>query len=320
MAKMNKARELLIKEYVESLEQEQLPWNHPWGHSNAVTGHKYRGVNNLLLNVVAERYGYSGTRWCTFAQIADRENKLHPDAKWHLKKGSKGFPIEYWSTYNTKERKNYSFREFEKIVKANPEREDEFRLVARCFTVFNEDCIEGIEPQKHTKNDIKTSKTVEKIITNMDVGYKEEGKRAFYRPSTDTVTVPPRECFFSEDGYQAVRLHELSHATGHYSRLDRNIENYFGTPEYAKEELRAEISSSFLMQDLNLAYNEYEELNSDVHVAYIQSWISILKNDPNELFKAIKDAENIVEYMEEKGEITKELQDVEKNPEPDIEM
>ena len=111
----------------------------------------------------------------------------------------------------------------------------------------------------------------------MHISYKEEGNEAYYNPKIDEIHIPKSSQFKDEYSYYATQLHELSHATGHPSRLNRDIINTFGSEEYAKEELRAEISSS------------------------IRNWIDILKNQPAELFKAIKDSDEIVNYLDKNG-------------------
>lgn len=306
-ANLNKARELLIQKYIDALKQEKIPWERGWNRDlprNAISKTEYRGVNSLLLSFIAEEKGYSGNRWCTFNQIADKDEKYHPNQKWHLKKGSESVPIEYWFVYNIKERKKYTFSEYQKVILADPEREKEFRLSSRVYLVFNEDCIEGIPKDiQKEKPQIDRLEVIDKVITNMGVSYEEKGSKAYYSSLNDIVVIPPMKTFKNEYYYCSTQLHELCHATGHSSRLNRNLGNSFGSEEYAKEELRAEISSSFLMQELDL---EYDESHMNNHAAYIQSWISVLEKNPNELFRAIQDANNIVEYVEELGEINKE--------------
>ena len=118
------------------------------------------------------------------------------------------------------------------------------------------------------------------------------------------MTVPPIEYFKDDYSFHATAFHELAHATGHESRLNRNLEGGFGSPSYAKEELRAEISSSFFMQELKINFDEEHIRN---HTAYIQDWIGVLKKEPDELFRAIRDANEIADYMKDKAEIDKEI-------------
>lgn len=302
--KLNKTREMLVNKYIEALEKEELPWEKTWNVAlprNAVTGTPYRGANSLLLSFIAYDRGYSGNRWCTFNQIADREGKYHPNEPWHLKKGSKSVPVEYWYVFDCINRKHCSFEEYNKIIKEDISRLNDFKLCSNTYLVFNEDCIEGISKDMSLENkEIDKLEVIDNIINNMKVGYSEYGDQAYYNPVTDEVVIPPMEHFKTEYGYCATQLHELCHATGHIDRLGRAMINKFGTPEYAIEELRAEIGSSFLMQELNL---QHDESHINNHIAYVQNWIEVLKKDPNELFRAVKDAESIVEYIEKVGEI-----------------
>ena len=158
---------------------------------------------------------------------------------------------------------------------------------------------------------------INNIIDNLNVSYREEGNEAYYNPINDEVHVPKSSQFKDEYSFYATQLHELSHATGHPNRLNREIVNTFGSEEYAKEELRAEISSSFMMQKLKL---NYDENHYNEHKSYIRNWIDILKNQPSELFKAIKDADKIVNYMEEQSlRKDKTYSDLDKEKEMEIE-
>lgn len=143
------------------------------------------------------------------------------------------------------------------------------------------------------------------LILNMNVKYEEQGSRAFYRLSEDKITLPEINRFETEYDYMATLLHEAGHATGHIDRLWRDLDGSFGSESYAKEELRAEIASAFTAQNLGLSYEQNSFMEN--HEAYVQSWISVLENNPNELFAAIKDAEKISDYLMEKGEFDKYL-------------
>ena len=153
----------------------------------------------------------------------------------------------------------------------------------------------------------------------MKVNFKEGGDRAFYSADTDTVALPEMAKFDSEYDFEATALHELCHATGHVSRLNRDLTGGKNSPKYAKEELRAEIASSFICGDLHLSKSKSHIEN---HKAYIQSWIQILSDDPNELFKAITEANKISDYVETIGEMEKflNLEKKEKEDELDKEL
>lgn len=118
--------------------------------------------------------------------------------------------------------------------------------------------------------------------------------RSYYSPKEDKIVLPPRDHFKSQEAFLAVTLHEMSHSTGHPDRLNRPLNNKFGTPEYAKEELNAEFGSAFLQMDLGIQLSD-EAVND--HAAYLQSWISVLENDPNELFRAVHNASEISDYL-----------------------
>lgn len=315
MAKVNKTREMLVNKYIEALEQQKLPWDCGWNiktPSNAISGVKYHGVNNALLTFVASEKGYKGSRWCTFNQIADKNHIFHKDENWKLKEGSMGVPIEYWYFYNRVEKKAYTWKQYKEAMDLGRE-QDNFILCNKVYYVFNEDCIEGIQKVEELSNEnINQEEVINNIMDNMNVNCKEMGNSAFYNVQTDTIVIPPKETFKTQYDYDSTLLHELCHSTGHDTRLNRDLKNTFGTPEYAKEELRAEISSSFLMQELNLPPSESNIKN---HQAYIQSWIDVLKNDPSELFRAIKDSDQIVDYVLGKSSLV-----LDKEEECDLEL
>ena len=295
MSKYNKAREELVNMYLNSLEEGEIPWYKTWNIKspcNVVSNRNYRGINNLLLSYVAAKRGYSDNRWCTFDQLKKNKWKFKEDAK------GKGVWVEYWTQYNVKEKRIYSFNAYEQIIKNNPERKEEFRIIDRCTVVFNCDLIDGVPKQKEMieYNDVKLSNTIDNIIKNIGVKYIEDSSDPYYSPLEDKVVIPYKKSFTNEYSYHATQLHELAHSTGHESRLNRDIKNKFGSEEYAKEELRAEISSSFLIQKFGL---EYDKKHLEEHKGYIQNWIKIIKDKSSELLKAISDADKIVSYLEE---------------------
>lgn len=117
------------------------------------------------------------------------------------------------------------------------------------------------------------------------------GDRAFYRPSTDSIFLPQKHQFGSADRYYATALHELAHWTGHFSRLGRDLAHPFGSVGYAKEELRAEISSTTWATNWAFGHDPAQ------HAAYVGSWIKVLQDDPLEIVRASSDAEKIHHYV-----------------------
>lgn len=289
-----KARKNLIDMYIKSLNEGKIPWEQMWKTSapeNGITKKKYRGINNLILSFVAQNRGYKDNRWCTYKQKQKNKWKFIGDVK------GQGVDIEYFVMYNVLEKKSYSLKEYHEFIDEFPERKEEFRPNIKTYKVYNGDLIDGlVNSRNEVKEEIISNDYVENIINNIGVDYEEKGEEAYYLPIDDKVVMPPSKSFKTNYSYYATKLHELCHSSGHSSRLARDLSNKFGTEGYAKEELRAEISSSFLMQKFGL---EYDERHLNNHKSYIQSWLEVLKNNPQELFDAIADSNKIVDYLEQ---------------------
>lgn len=304
MATLSKVREELAQTFLGALNQGQLPWRKCWSQAlpvNAVTGKTYHGINTLMLSWYADRRGYTDTRWCTYNQAQDKG--------WQVRKGSKGVKVEYWACYDTREKKLLSWDDVRQKLKADPDYEKYLQLRCRTYTVFNGEQIDGIpEPEQRPSTDIGTLRAGrDTLVRNMGIGYTEQGIRAYYSPGMDTVTLPPEATFDDTYSYMATFLHECGHATGHPSRLNRDMTGGFGSESYAREELRAEIASAFTAQSLGLQLSDEQlQYQTEQHTAYIQAWAGILKDAPDELFRAIKDAEAISDYLIEKGEFQME--------------
>jgi len=260
---------------------------------NGISQHRYRGCNALLLGLMAQIKHYQDPRWYTFNQIRDNQYKLI--------KGSKGVPVEYWLLFNKKENKYLSFEQAKIEIKKNPDIEKFLQLRCRTSYVFNADCIQGLPEYKLTSHPILIGTDLEialdQLIKGMDIDVRisDFANSAYYQPTEDYVSIPSPKVFKSESGYASTLLHELAHATGHSKRLNRDLTGKFGSEKYAMEELRVELAASLLSEFFPY---ELTEKHLDNHKAYIQSWISVLDNDPNILFRAIKEAEQIADYME----------------------
>ena len=134
------------------------------------------------------------------------------------------------------------------------------------------------------------------------------GSQAYYSLNKDEIHLPPLNDFLSLQDYYSTAFHETGHSTGHQSRLNRKLDNKFGTPEYAEEELRAEIASMFLGQEFGISADTNAIRNNS---AYVKAWIEKLEEDPSVLFKAIADANNIMKYIVEKEQEFNATKDVE---------
>lgn len=304
MATLSKVREELAQTFLDALNQGQLPWRKCWSQAlpvNAVTGKTYRGINTLVLSWYGDHRSYTDTRWCTYNQAQEKG--------WQVRKGSKGVKVEYWACYDTKEKKLLSWDDVRRKLKADPDYEKNLQLRCRTYTVFNGEQIDGIPaPTQQPSTDIGTLRDKrDTLIRNMGIGYQEGGIRAYYSPGMDTVTLPPEATFDDTYSYMATFLHECGHASGHESRLNRDLTGGFGSESYAREELRAEIASAFTAQSLGLQLTDEQlQYQTEQHTAYIQGWSKILQDSPEELFRAIKDAEAISDYLIEKGDFNME--------------
>lgn len=309
---------MLSKDYVESvansiihqLEMGTAPWLKPWKPGerflplNPSTGKEYHGMNAVWLLSVQEEKGYRDNRWLTYKQA----NAL--DAQ--VNRGEKGTQIQYWKwtddipvTENGKPLKDDNGKTLKQTVKLQKPR-------VWCATVFNANQITGLPEniEQAVTEEWERHQEAEALLNDSKANIiYQPGNRAFYRPATDSITLPERSQFTSMDSFYATALHELGHWTGHQSRLDRDLQHPFNSEGYAKEELRAEIASLMLGEQLGIGHDPGQ------HVAYISSWIKVLKEDPREIFRAAADAEKIKQYLHGR-EMLQEKQETIQHQEP----
>lgn len=279
-------REAVTERLIGMLESGTAPWQKPWDAGIAAmnrphnfNGRPYHGVNALMLWCTAIDKGYEDPRWLTFKQV----NKLGG----HVNKGEKAQIVEYWQW--EKEVENPETGEKEKVPLEHPK-------VYRA-AVFNADQCTGLPKLRRQAQKWSPVERAENIIAanGVPVTHNTEGS-AFYSPGGDFICLPPRESFATVDAYYSTLLHEVGHSTGHPTRLNREFGGQFGSEGYAREELRAELASTFLCGELGIATTGSDEQ----HAAYVKSWVSALKNDYNEIFRAAADAEKICNYLYER--------------------
>lgn len=330
----DKSKQMLVDMYLAALKKDEIPWQKGWkslgAQRNMGTGRRYRGMNALLLTVIGEARGYGDNRWMTFNQISEYREKNGITGP-YFKTDAKGqsIPITYYGVkfYNPETKKygkGMTFEKAKELIASGEEKKEYMRIaVLGVYNMFNCSLVNGIEPPLAPQQaPIEHSEYITAIINGLGVNYKEEGNQAYYSPKTDTVVLPPSTMFKSEQAYYATQLHELSHSTGHPTRLNRDIANMFGTEAYALEELNAEIASSFLCADLGLEEVAHDfEATPDAtlnHAAYVQNWIQVLEKTPETLFKAISTAQKIEEHCLKVANIDPEkIREAES--EPDIE-
>ena len=299
----NKLREQMVDVFIKSLEENIIPWEQDWVSGiafNPVTKTRYNGTNAFWLMYQCYKNKWNDPRFCTFVQAKQKGWKIKPE--------SKSTVVEFFSPYDKKEKKKITWAEVNRLANelSREDYDNRVSFIVSFYRVFNAEQIEGIPEYKQENTSWDKESVIalrDNLFKNMEVKFHEEGNKAFYSPVFDSITLPPIDMFKSEYGYLSTMLHESGHATGSKKRLDRNLSGGFGSPDYAREELRAEISSAFISQEIGVSNKNFEHL--DNHKAYIQNWISILKNEPQELFKAIKDAESIADYLLEKSEYKK---------------
>jgi hypothetical protein len=170
--------------------------------------------------------------------------------------------------------------------------------------VFNAEQIDGLEPLKKPELTFDPVEKAEGLLASTGIKIiHDQDNRAFYKVKADEIHLPPQEAFNDAYGYYATALHEVAHATMHESRLNRpDAHNFHGTTEYAKEELRAEITSAILAGELGIG-NQIEE-----HASYVEGWLKVLKEDRNEIFRAARDADQIAAWITGTPEKRLELQ------------
>ncbi len=299
MTALNKMREEMRRKFIDALRAEKIPWEKEWSCAgrpvNPVSHTTYRGVNCLWLWVTMEEKGYDDPRFLTFKQASEKG--------WSVKKGEKGTKIEFWSMYDTLTKRKLSREESYRLARQMEEKGDDpgerIKPVSSVYTVFNAEQIEGIpeiETDRYTPDKDLLLKR-DRLIKEMGVGFLEGHGEAAYLPKKDLIKMPAPGRFKDPYAYMSTFLHEAGHATGAKHRMDRDLENSFGTEGYAKEELRAEIASAFTAHAIGI--KDGGRIRN--HKAYIQSWIQIIEDKPSELFAAIRDAEKISDYLIEKG-------------------
>ena len=221
----------ITQEIIARLESGTKPWIKPWrgvpvSRPLRACGVPYRGMNVFWLWMVADMCGYASPFWMTY----NRAKELGAQ----VRKGEKSTIAIFYKSY-TKE------------VEAHDtgEKTDESRRVLKAYPVFNADQVEGLPERFHPAATLEVVEPegrqaeLDSFFASVPAVLRHQGDEAYYEPVADRVTMPPAHLFSGFDHYYATLAHELSHWTGHASRLDRNLKNRFGSAAYAAEELIA---------------------------------------------------------------------------------
>ena len=308
-----KNRQDLVNTVLSMIDSGSLDWTKGWDSPSyplapvsAITGTRYKGINNAMLWLTAIERGYKDNRWLTFNQMEQNGWSFKKNEDGTSKGKGAGVPVELFRYYDSLTKKDLDWKEFNKLTL--DEQKDYWdknvRRIVRYHTVFNAELVDGIAELKDVQKEVTHLSPEERNekaeATIRDWNDKQcsithnGGESAFYRPSTDSIHLPERTRFHSLEDYYGTALHEIGHATGHAKRLNRDLTGGFGSENYAKEELKAEFASMFIQQELQLPMSEFHIRN---HSAYLQSWKKAITNNPNVLFDAIKDAGKITSYV-----------------------
>jgi antirestriction protein ArdC len=272
---------------IAALEAGTPPWRRPWDTGkaagpgmpcNALTGSRYRGINVVTLGMSPLAFQTGDPRWATYRQAAARG--------WQVRKGARGTTGYFFRRVEIRDHGGTAGDDAE-VTKRIP--------LLRAFTLFHASQIDGIPdyiPPTLAEAPWRAPDAAEIIVANSGVQVRIGGDRAFYAPNTDHIQMPPRPAFRSAAGWASTILHELGHASGAPSRLDRDLRNRFGSPDYVREEVRVELAQCMVCAELNIADCDFA--NS---AAYIASWLETLRADRKEVFRAAADAQRLADYL-----------------------
>lgn len=275
---------------IASLEAGTVPWAKPWTAAGLLptsiaSGKPYRGINVWLLSLTALERGYSSPYWLTFRQAQERGGSV--------RKGEKGTLVVFWKLLDV-DRKDEASGETTKAKIP----------LMRHFTVFNLEQTEGVKlPARFDlATDDAEPVAVDAAVTAVLEGYVDgptvryvRQDRAMYSPTDDVITLPELDQFKSSAGFASTAFHELSHSTGHASRLDRfdrsGAPQHFGSERYAKEELVAEMGAAMLGAIASV------DVELDQSAAYVANWLEALSNDRSLVVSAAQLAQKAVDRI-----------------------
>lgn len=297
-SKINEVVDEVNNLILEQMAKGRVPWKCPWSPGddcarNVISKKGYRGANYWILAMVSQAAGYSRPWFLTFKQAKE--------LKGNVRKGEKSVPVLFWSVVlSTKDDSGNKLPEGQK-GKAIP--------CLKYYRVFNVDQVEGIDwrevlPPIKEFDAWDPDQKAESIIDSMPQKpiVSHSGSRACYMPATDKVVIPERSRFDQSEAYYSTMFHELAHATGHQSRLNRpGIVKVaaFGTETYSREELCAELASSYLLR--HCGQFSGEELKQSA--SYIAGWSEYIKSDPRAFVVAAGHAHKAAEFILGESEV-----------------
>lgn len=274
------AYELITNKFISAIESGTNPFAKPWnagvGLPRNISQRSYRGINLFLTMFACQERNWNIPIFLTYKQAKEKG--------WQVKKGEKGTHV-YFAGIKVPAKYKDNPNDCPKQLKYH---------YRKLYTVFNVAQIDGVDltgylPKSREFSAIDAGEKVVNGFTDKPA-IEHFGSEAFYSPTADSVTMPPREYFNSDESYYSVLYHELAHSTGHASRLDRDMSSDKG--KYAFEELIAEVTSGFLC-----AHSSIEESNFDRSAAYLATWLKCLKSDKKFLLQAASKAQLATDYI-----------------------
>ena len=320
MAKKNPTQEYherFAASIINQIKAGTAPWQKPWQRgetplpSNFATGKPYRGGNSLYLAARGQDRGFADNRWATYRQVKA--------AGGYVRKGERGEKILFFS--RDAKRLMRDQKTGDPVLDERGRKQYQARTVVRTYAVFNVEQTAGLDlsrdkPETETP-DWQAHRKADAVIQAHGVPLQHivGGDRAYYALKEDRIVLPAQAHFPDADAYYATALHELGHATGHEDRLNREtlqkgVKAGFGSPDYAKEELRAEISAMMTGQRVGVGHRPQHG------AAYVEGWVEALDNNPREIYYAAADAQKISDYLIEPAR--EQIHEIE-NPSPDPE-
>jgi antirestriction protein ArdC len=296
--------EAITATIIKALEGGTVPWRQPWSQNrgstnqphNAHSGRPYRGLNPFTLLMVQASNGYQSNGWATYHQVNDMGGQV--------RKGEKATLVYFWKFQRTTDSDTGKITTYP---------------IMRMYRVFNidqtENCAlplrETLPVDETTIPPIAAAQAIlDNYVRNPNTGPARfdqshetgngprlsfYGDSAFYQPRTDKIVLPARDHFKDAAGYYATAFHEAGHSTGHSSRLDRFDDEQavapFGSADYSKEELVAEFTSAFLCMEAGI------DSTLDNAAAYIESWLRVLRNDPQMVVQGAGQAQRAADLI-----------------------
>ena len=282
-------RAQITADILEAMEKDGLPpWRQGWSSGmlafNASSGKVYQGINQLILGMQP----HGDPRYLTYKQAEYMGLQV--------RRGERGVRVIKLVEVERKRARQAAGAEGEIVAEENGK-----ALVLKAYTVFNAAQIDGMAPMPARECDVKPTEAVEAIVWGLqDTGLKLTfgPYQPAYDMRRDEIRIPVASDFYNQEDFNSCLVHEMAHSTANPKRIGRPFFS-FGTKEYAREEIRAELASSFMGQGLIGLPPSQSMIES--HASYISSWLEVLRNDKNEIFRAAADAQRICDYLSERA-------------------